>query len=123
FAGIADASVWVLDSRQRKWTVIPVPDAVAANTAGDGTVLVLRRDGTLSEFDVNTATETAWVPMFPERIPLDGNQPVIDIDSDRAYINNAAAREIYEVDYADGLRITRSLRTELSPGLMVQAGR
>ncbi|PRC52513.1 ABC transporter, partial [Mycobacterium sp. ITM-2017-0098] len=42
FAGIADASVWVLDSRQRKWTVIPVPDAVAANTAGDGTVLVLR---------------------------------------------------------------------------------
>lgn len=123
FAGIAAAAVWVLDSRQRKWTVIPAPDVVAANTAGDGTVLALRRDGTLTAFDVNTLAETARVPLFPGGIPQDGQQPVIDIDSDRAYVNNAARREVYEIDYADGLRIARTLRTEVSPGLMVQAGR
>ena len=123
FAGISDTAVWVLDSRQRKWTTIPVPDAVAANTAGDGTVLLLRRDGTLSAFDVNTLAETARVPVFPSGLPPEGFQPVIDIDSDRAYVNNAAAWEIYEIDYADGLRIARTLTTEVSPGLMVEAGR
>lgn len=123
FAGVSDAAVWVLDSRQRRWTVIPASDAVAANTAGDGAVMVLRRDGSLSAFDVNTLAETARVPLFPGGVPRGGHQPVIDIDSDRAYVNNAATREIYEIDYADGLRIARTLRTEVSPGLMVEAGR
>jgi ABC-type Mn2+/Zn2+ transport system permease subunit len=123
FAGLSGGAVWVLDSRQRKWTVIPVADAVATNTAGDGTVLVLHRDGTLGAFDVNTRTETARVPLFPGEVPTAGPQPVLEIDSDRAYVNNAAAREVYEIDYADGLRIARTLRTEVAPGLMVEAGR
>lgn len=123
FAGLSGGAVWVLDSRQRKWTVIPVADAVATNTAGDGTVLVLHRDGTLGAFDVNTRAETARVPLFPGDIPTEGPQPVLEIDSDRAYVNNAAAREVYEIDYADGLRIARTLRTQAVPGLMVEAGR
>jgi ABC-type Mn2+/Zn2+ transport system permease subunit len=121
FAGLSEGTVWVLDSRQRKWTVLAVPDAVATNTAGDGTVLVLHRDGTLGAFDVNTRTETARVPLFPAGVPAAGT--VIEIDSDRAYLNNAAAREVYEIDYADGLRVARTLRTEVVPGLMVEAGR
>ena len=123
FAGVSPGTVWVLDSRQRRWTVIPVPDAVAANTAGDGTVLVLRRDGTLGSFDVNEGTETARVPLFAGGVPDQGPEPVVDLDSDRAYINNAGAHEIYEIDYAGGLRIARTLRTEVAPGLMVEAGR
>lgn len=123
FAGLSPGAVWVLDSRQRRWTVIPVPDAVAANTAGDGTVLVLHRDGTLGSFDVNERIETARVPLFAVGVPGQGPQPVIEIDSDRAYINDAPAREVYEIDYADGLRITRTLRTAVTPGLMVESGR
>jgi len=96
---------------------------VATNTAGGGTVLVLHRDGTLSAYDVNTRAETARIPLFPDDIPADGAQPVVDLDSDRAYVNNAATREVYEIDYADGLRIARTLRTEVAPGLMVEAGR
>ena len=123
FAGVSEGTVWVLDSRQRKWTVIPVADALSANTSGDGMVLVLHRDGTLSGIDVNTRTQTARVPLFPGGVPADGPQPVIEIDSDRAYVNDAAARQVYEIDYADGLRLARTLRTEVSPGLMVEAGR
>lgn len=123
FAGLSAGTVWVLDSRQRSWTLIPVPDAVATNTAGDGTVLVLHRDGTLGSFDVQSRVETARVPLFANVIPAEGPQPVIDIDSDRAYVNNAATREVYEIDYAYGLRVARTLRTEVTPGLMVQAGR
>lgn len=123
FAGLADGNVWVLDSRQRSWVLIPVPEAVATNTAGDGTVLVLHRDGTLGSFDVNTRSETARVQIFPGAVPTDGPQPIIDIDSDRAYINNSDAREVYEIDYADGLRVARTLGTDVAPGLMVESGR
>lgn len=123
FAGVAEGTVWVLDSRQRAWTPIPVADAVAANTSGDGSVLVLHRDGSLSAFDVNTRAETARVPLIAGGVPAEGPQPVVDLDSDRAYVNNAAANEVYEIDYADGLRIARTLRTEVAPGLMVEAGR
>jgi ABC-type Mn2+/Zn2+ transport system permease subunit len=123
FAGVAEGTVWVLDSRQRAWTPISVPDAVATNTAGDGTVLILRRDGSLSAFDVNTRAETARTPLIAGGVPAEGSQPVVDLDSDRAYVNNAAAKEVYEIDYADGLRIARTLRTEVAPGLMVEAGR
>ena len=122
-AGFAMGTVWVLDSSQRSWTLIPVVDTVATNTAGDGTVLVLHRDGTLGAFDVKTGTETAREPLFAGGVPEQGPQPVIEIDSDRAYVNNAVNREVYEVDYADGLRIARTLHTEVTPGLMVQAGR
>ena len=123
FAGVAEGTVWVLDSRQRRWTPIPAADAVATNTAGDGTVLILHRDGSLSAVEVNTGTETARVPLISGGVPAEGPQPVVDLDSDRAYVNNAAANEIYEIDYADGLRIARTLRTEVAPGLMVEAGR
>lgn len=102
--------------------LIPAPDAVATNTAGDGTVLVLHRDGTLAALDVATGTETARIPLL-DNVSTHGPTPVIEIDSDRAYVNNAAERELYEIDYADGLRIARTLRTQVSPGLMVEAGR
>lgn len=122
FAGLAAGYVWVLDSRQRTWVLVPAPDAVATNTAGDGTVLVLYRDGTLAAVDVTTRAEVARIPLL-DGVSADGPAPVIEIDSDRAYVNNAAAREIYEVDYADGLRVARTLHTLVAPGLMVEAGR
>ncbi|KUI33046.1 ABC transporter [Mycobacterium sp. IS-1742] len=123
FAGVTPDTVWVLDSRQRSWTVIPAPGAVTANTAGDGTALVLYRDGTIGEFDVDTAAEIARAAVFAGPVPEGEPAPVIELDTDRAYVNNAAAREIYEIDYADGLRIARVLRTEVAPGLMVETGR
>lgn len=123
FAGLSDATVWVLDSGKSSWTLLPIPDAVAVNTAGDGTVLVLRRDGTLASWDVGSGTETARVPLLDGGVPDREPAPVIEIDSDRAYVNNAAAHEVYEVDYADELRIARTLRTTVAPHLMVEAGR
>ncbi|TQK29122.1 zinc ABC transporter permease AztB [Arthrobacter sp. SLBN-53] len=122
-AGVADGTVWMLDSRQRSWTVLPIADAVAANTAGDGTILVLHRDGALSAHDATTRAETTRIPLLVNGISRSGPQPVIEIDSDRAYVNDTDARAVYEIDYADGLRIARTLRTAVSPGLMVEAGR
>jgi hypothetical protein len=61
--------------------------------------------------------------LFPGAVPVDGPQPVIEVDADRAYVNNAPARAVYEIDYAHGLRIARTLHTDVTPGLMVEAGR
>jgi hypothetical protein len=77
----------------------------------------------LRTIDAVTGAETASVSLFSGGVPDVGPAPVIEVDSDRAYVNNAAAREIYEVDYGDSLRIARTLNTGVQPGLMVKAGR
>jgi ABC-type Mn2+/Zn2+ transport system permease subunit len=122
-AGIAGNEVWVLDSGRRTWSPVPAVGAVAVSTGDDNEVLVLTRDGALRAFDAVTGAETASVNLFSGGVPDAGPVPVIEVDSDRAYVNNAAAREIYEIDYGDSLRIARTLTTGVEPGLMVKAGR
>lgn len=122
-AGIAGNEVWVLDIGRRTWSPVPAAGAVAVSPGDDDEVLVLTRDGVLRAVDVVTGRETASVNLFSGGMPDVGPTPVIEVDSDRAYVNNAEAREIYEIDYGDSLRIARTLNTGVEPGLMVKAGR
>lgn len=115
--------VWLLDSTKRTWEVVSVPGAVAATSAGDGQVLALTGDGSLRVFDMTTGTQTADLALFADGLPAGTPTPVIDVDTDRAYINDAAAQVVYEVDYRDGLRLARTLRTAVTPDLMVETGR
>lgn len=56
--------------------------------------------------------------------PGSGATAVYDVvDPERAYVNDAAAQAVYEIDYSSGLRLARTLRTGVEPGLMVEAGR
>jgi ABC-type Mn2+/Zn2+ transport system permease subunit len=121
-ARIAGDEVWVLDSARRTWSSVQVAGAVAANTGDDGGLLVLTRDGVLRAHDT-TGAQTAALELFAGGIPSDKPTPVIEVDSDRAYVNNAAGRVVYEIDYGDALRLARTLHTEIEPGLMVEAGR
>jgi hypothetical protein len=121
-AAIAGDEVWVLDSGQRTWSSMTVPDVIAASTV-DGLVLVLTRDGVLRAFDAGGGTETASLALFPAGVPADRPAPVIAVDPERAYVNDAAAQAVYEIDYSSGLRLARTLRTGVEPSLMVEAGR
>jgi hypothetical protein len=121
-AAIAGDEVWVVDSGQRSWSSMTVPGVVAASTA-DEQVLVLTRDGVLRAFATADGTETASVVLFPAGVPADRPAPVIAVDPERAYVNDAAAQAVYEIDYSSGLRVARTLRTGIEPGLMVGAGR
>lgn len=120
--GLADEQVWVLDSSARTWTSMAAPGAVAANAGADGTVLVLSADGVLRLLDMR-GSQVAELPLFDAAVPGDAPAPVIEVDRDRAYINDAAAQSIYEIDYRDGLRLARTLRTGVTPDLMVETGR
>ena len=122
-AAVTADEVWVLDGRRGAWASVRVPSAIAANAVSGASVLVLTADGELRQFDTKTGTQTATVPLFSGPVPSAGPTPVIEVDADRAYINDAAARAVYEVDYGDGLRLARTLKTSIAPGFMVETGR
>ena len=117
-----DGDVWVLDLSEPAWTRLDVPDAVAVNAVGEDTfVLVLTADGSLRSLDPETGEEVAEVAL------LDGTDgdpaPTIQIDTSRAYVNDAEAGVVHEIDYNDDLRVARTLDTGIAPHLMVETGR
>ncbi|MFE9788089.1 zinc ABC transporter permease AztB [Nocardia salmonicida] len=113
-------AVWTLDIRKKTWTRTPIADPVAVNTAGEGSsLLVLTRDGVLHGIDPVTGAETARTPLLGG--PVDGD-PVICVDSERAYINDSRARVVHEIAYNDNLRVARTFSLDIAPSLMVETG-
>ncbi|MGW5438564.1 zinc ABC transporter permease AztB [Nocardia asteroides] len=112
--------VWTLDIRAKTWTLTPVADAVAVNTAGEGaSLLVLTRDGVLRGLDPVTGAETARLALLAG--PADDNA-TIHVDPDRAYVNDARARTVHEIAYNDNLRVARTFPLDIDPTLMVETG-
>ncbi|MGC0208480.1 hypothetical protein [Streptomyces levis] len=126
-APAGDDAVWVLDVTERTWKRVDTGDVVAANTAGEGSpLLVLETDGALHGYDIATGKQTARTnPLLTERKRggTDGNAPVIEVDRSRAYVNDPEGKKVFEIDYNDGLRIARSFDLDIRPGLMAETGR
>ncbi|MCA2209078.1 zinc ABC transporter permease AztB [Nocardia rosealba] len=111
--------VWTLDVRKKTWKHTPIADAVAVNTAGEGSaVLVLTRDGVLHGLDPETGSETARVALTG---PVEG-EPVLQVDPNRAYVNDIRGRTVHEVAYNDNLRIARTFPVDIAPALLVETG-
>ncbi|MFS8197656.1 hypothetical protein ACLVWQ_03115 [Streptomyces sp. CWNU-52B] len=126
-APAGDDAVWVLDVTGRTWTRVETGPVVAANTAGEGSpLLVLETDGALHGYDIASGEETAHT----ERL-LTGEHPagtadgapVIEVDRSRAYVNDPGGKKVYEIDYNDDLRIARSFDLDIEPVLMAETGR
>ncbi|MBC7300512.1 MAG: hypothetical protein H5T78_06110 [Nocardia sp.] len=112
--------VWTLDIRKKTWTRTAVDDAVAVNTAGEGSaLLVLTRDGVLHSIDPVSGAQTAHLAVSGG--PVEG-QPVIRIDPDRAYVNDIGGRKVHEIAYNDNLRVARTFALDIAPSLMVETG-
>ncbi|MEV6426290.1 zinc ABC transporter permease AztB [Nocardia sp. NPDC051463] len=114
--------IWTLDVRKKMWTFASVGSVRAVNTAGEGSsLLVLTRDGVLRSFDPESHRETAQIALLE---PLADNTipPVIRVDSNRAYVNDAARRKVYEIAYNDNLRLARTFTVGIDPTLMVETG-
>ncbi|MFI0592349.1 hypothetical protein [Streptomyces griseus] len=115
-----DDAVWVLDVTDRSWTRIETGPVVAANTAGEGSpLLALGKDGVLTAYDLTTKKATARKRLLAKA----GASAVIEVDSARAYVNDAAARKVHEIDYADRLRVARTFPVGIAPTFMVETGR
>ncbi|KOX09993.1 hypothetical protein [Nocardiopsis sp. NRRL B-16309] len=117
-----DGDVWVLDLSEPAWTRLDVPDAVAVSAIGEDTsVLVLTADGTLRSLDPRTGEERAGTALL-DTVGEDP-APTIQVDTSRAYVNDAGAGLIHEIDYNDDLRVARTLDAGIAPHLMVETGR
>jgi hypothetical protein len=121
--------VLTLDVSDRAWSVATTAAPVRAVTSpGDGsTVLALLADGSLNSYSTDDGSLLTSVPLI-EGVAGTGadaasGTPSIQIDTARAYVNDPGARQIHEIDYADGLRLTRSFDTTITPSYLVEVGR
>ncbi|MEU7661482.1 hypothetical protein AB0B60_23845 [Streptomyces lincolnensis] len=127
-APAGERAVWVLDVTERTWTRVKTGPVVAANTAGEGSpLIVLQSDGSLHGYDISTGKQLAatkpLVTGAPEAATDQSAGPVIEVDRSRAYVNDPQGKRVYEIDYNDNLRIARTFDLDIEPALMVETGR
>lgn len=119
-----DDAVWILDVTDRAWTRIRTGPVVAANTAGEGApLLALGKDGALTAYDIATGKRTVRKELLTKGATSGAASAVIEIDTTRAYINDVAAKKVYEIDYNDRLRLARTFPLGFAPTYMVETGR
>ncbi|WP_409062035.1 hypothetical protein [Streptomyces sp. SYP-A7185] len=128
-------AVWVLDVTARTWTRVDTGPVLAANTAGEGSpLLVLETDGSLHGYAIADGRQTARTkPLLTGKVQADTHTgthtetgtgaPVIEIDRSRAYVNDPRGKRVFEIDYNDDLRVARSFDLDIKPVLMAETGR
>ncbi|GLK16572.1 hypothetical protein [Herbiconiux flava] len=109
---------WLLDTRDRRWTLLPSPAPLLRATAvgdADGTVVGVDVEGRIVVLDAQSAGDGAAParsePVLAAEI-VDGQVPaelVFEVDADRAYVNAPSAGTVLEIDYRDRARIARTL--------------
>lgn len=128
-ARAGDAGLWLLDSRKRQWTLVET-DApllrVAAVDDADGHVVALDAEGRVRVLLAETGEEVGVTePLLPETLgdadALAG--VVLTVDAQRAYLSAPKEGVVYEIAYADGARIARTLETPTDPAFLAEVGR
>ncbi|HWI30430.1 MAG TPA: ABC transporter [Microbacterium sp.] len=126
-ASLADTDgVWLLDTRERSWTLLPAPAPLVGVTAVDDDdehVLALAADGrmlVLNGEDGAILAETA--PLVADSIAA-GHVPALIADQQRAYLSGPVERRLYEIDFVDNARIARAFDTVGSPTFTAETGR
>ncbi|MFG3257538.1 hypothetical protein [Streptomyces sp. NPDC048172] len=123
-ARAGDSGVWLLDVAERRWQLVKTGPVTAVNAPGDGApLLALDRSGNLTSYEMPGGKRLASRKVLAEPHDGKGAAPVIEVDASRAYVNDAAAKKIHEIDYNDNLREARSFPLGFSPARMVETGR
>ncbi|KNY05924.1 hypothetical protein [Microbacterium sp. GCS4] len=114
---------WLLDSRQRTWTLVPTERPLARVVSVDdaeGHVVAIDVDGRIV---VHLAEGGALVGATEPLLADGGSASSLVVDEQRAYVSDPAAGVVHEIDYADGARIARSLETPTAPMFVTEVGR
>lgn len=123
-AGAAgDTGFWVLDVRDRAWGYVATDVPIARVSAvGDevGHVVAVDATGAVRVFLADSGEQVgATASLLPEVGPMVS----LTVDTQRAYVNDPDAGVVYEIDFADGARIARTLETSPSPTFVAEVGR
>jgi hypothetical protein len=113
--------VWSVDANHERLAFVPAGDAdvvAAASPADERHVVSLHEDGTVR---LGTLTDGAMAAQT-ELVPP-GAATRVRIDATRAYVAAVEARQVFELDYGDALRVARTFDLEVRPDLIVEVGR
>lgn len=126
-AGLAgDQGIWLLDTREKSWTLLPAPTRLTHVTAVDDSdehLLGLAADGRVLVMDGGDGSVIAETSPLVAASLAEGRSPTLVADQQRAYLSAPAERALYEIDYADGARISRTFETDTEPAFTAETGR
>ncbi|MBY6540392.1 ABC transporter [Rhodococcus sp. BP-349] len=126
-AGLAgDQGIWLLDTRQRSWTLLPAPTRLAHVSAiddSDDHVLALTADGRVFVLDGADGSVLAETGALVAASLAAGEAPTLIADQQRAYLSAPTERKLYEIDYADDARVSRTFETASEPAFTAETGR
>lgn len=119
-AAVAGAGAWSVNTSRETLVHVPVPaDVVVASSPADGaSVVTLDVAGTVRVSATSDGAVRAQTPLVPS-----GTSTPVLLDTARAYLADPAAEVVYELDYADNLRVARTLTLGARPELIVEVGR
>ncbi|MEV7874162.1 ABC transporter [Microbacterium sp. NPDC089188] len=125
-APAGEAGVWMLDTRERTWNLVPTAEPVVQATAvddKDAHLLALTADGRVLVLDGETGElRAASVPLVGASLAA-GNPVSLIADQQRAYLNGPAEGRLWELDFADGARVAREFTPEDVPLFVAETGR
>lgn len=126
-AGLAGSTgIWLLDTRERAWRLLPSPAPLVRVTAvddEDGHLLALAQDGRLLVLDDRSGGVIAETAPLVAASLADGKLPTLIADQHRAYLSAPTEHRLYEIDYADAARIARTFETATEPAFVAETGR
>jgi len=126
-AAVAEGvGVWMLDTRERSWTLLPTPEPVVQATAvddKDANVLALTADGRVLVLDGETGAQRAASAPLVDASLASGQPVTLVADQQRAYLNGPVENRLWEIDFSDDARIAREFTPETAPVFFAETGR
>ncbi|WP_344885891.1 ABC transporter [Zhihengliuella alba] len=133
--GEAQRGVWLLDTRERVWELLPAPEPlvkVAAVDDADTHVVALGASGRLHVLTAGPGEEapavvgsTEALAAAPDGGALTADTPGLDlvVDQQRAYVNDPASGVVHEIAYNGEARLARTLETPVGADFFTEVGR
>lgn len=122
-----DSGIWLLDTRERTWTLLDAGEPIVQATAVDDAdqhVLALTQDGRVLVLSGATGERLAVTdPLITSTSDTDAAGVDLIADQHRAYLNGPVERRLFEIDFADGGRVARTFETPGEPRFLVETGR
>ena len=118
--------IWLPDTRQRSWTLLPAPAPlvqVSAVDDDDEHVLALTADGRVLVLDGEDGSVLARTQPLVRDSLAAGAAPVLVADQQRAYLSAPTEQRLHEIDFADGARVARTFETTTEPAFTAETGR
>lgn len=118
--------IWLLDTRERSWTLLPAPAPLVQVSAVDDKdehVLALTTDGRVLVLDGEDGAVLAETEVLVGESLAAGAAPNLIADQARAYLSAPTEQRLYEIDFADDARIARTFETTTEPAFTAETGR